>query len=142
MKSVIVGTTFIWIGLILGISFLEAPLKFKAPHMTLELGLGIGKLVFTALNRVEIFAAILIGIGLVAGKYPRKLYFLYVFPLAILSIQTLWLLPTLNVRIDTILSGESVPKSFHHLNFIILEVLKVLGLFVSGIVFMKHSKAV
>ena len=38
------------IGAIVAISFLEAPLKFQAPGITIPLGLGIGRLVFTALN--------------------------------------------------------------------------------------------
>ena len=36
----IIAITFIWAGMICGISFLEAPLKFQAPGITLELGLG------------------------------------------------------------------------------------------------------
>ena len=44
----------IWIGMLLGISFLEAPLKFRAPNMTTSLGLGIGQLVFGALNKIEL----------------------------------------------------------------------------------------
>lgn len=38
------------LGAIVAISFLEAPLKFLAPGITIPLGLGIGRLVFTALN--------------------------------------------------------------------------------------------
>lgn len=41
------------------ISFVEAPLKFRAPNITLALGLGIGKLVFQMLNRIEIVFAVL-----------------------------------------------------------------------------------
>ena len=44
----------VWLGMLLGISFMEAPLKFRAPNMTIALGLGIGQLVFSALNKVEI----------------------------------------------------------------------------------------
>lgn len=38
------------LGAIIAISFLEAPLKFLAPGVTIPIGLGIGRLVFTALN--------------------------------------------------------------------------------------------
>ena len=52
------ATTFIWPGKVLAISFLETPLKFRAPWITLPLGLGIHRLVFRALNAAEItFAA-------------------------------------------------------------------------------------
>lgn len=41
-----VALTFVWLGMVLAISFLEAPLKFRAPGVTLPIGLGIGRLVF------------------------------------------------------------------------------------------------
>ncbi|MFK8007426.1 MAG: hypothetical protein AB8H03_13690 [Saprospiraceae bacterium] len=62
MKFIVLLILGIWTGMVLGISFLEAPLKFQAPNITTILGLGIGKLVFGALNKVEmIFSALLIG---------------------------------------------------------------------------------
>ena len=49
--------TFVWLGMVLAISFLETPLKFRAPGITLPLGLGIGRLVFRALNTAEVVLA-------------------------------------------------------------------------------------
>ena len=49
--SVAVAATFVWLGMVLAISFIEAPLKFRAPGVTLPIGLGIGRLVFRALTR-------------------------------------------------------------------------------------------
>ena len=43
----------VWLGLIIGISLIETPLKFQAPGMTIPLGLGIGRLVFAAMNIAE-----------------------------------------------------------------------------------------
>ncbi|GCE41717.1 probable conserved transmembrane protein [Rhodococcus wratislaviensis] len=40
--SVSIAVTFIWLGMVVAISFLEAPLKFRAPGVTVPLGLGIG----------------------------------------------------------------------------------------------------
>lgn len=40
-----------WIGFVCAISFLEAWLQFQTPGVTLPIGLGIGKLVFGALNK-------------------------------------------------------------------------------------------
>ena len=48
--GVAVAAMFVWLGMVLAISFLEAPLKFRAPGITIALGLGIGRLVFRALN--------------------------------------------------------------------------------------------
>lgn len=44
------AATFVWLGMVFAISFLEAPLKFRAPGVDLRIGLGIGRLVFRALN--------------------------------------------------------------------------------------------
>ena len=53
--------TFLWIGFVCAISFMEAWLKFRAPGITLPLGLGIGRIVFDALNKMEwIFSVIII----------------------------------------------------------------------------------
>ena len=59
-SGVQIGMAFIWLGMVLAISFLEAPLKFRAPGITIELGVGIGRLVFTALNRVELVFGLVI----------------------------------------------------------------------------------
>ena len=60
--AVAVAAVFIWLGMVLAISFLEAPLKFRAPGITVQLGLGIGRLVFRALNTCEaVLAAVALG---------------------------------------------------------------------------------
>ena len=46
--------------MVLAISFLEAPLEFCAPGVTFALGLGIGRIVFAALNRAEVVLALAI----------------------------------------------------------------------------------
>jgi hypothetical protein len=37
-----VAVVFVWLGMVLAISFLEAPRKFRAPNVTLQIGLGVG----------------------------------------------------------------------------------------------------
>ena len=56
------------IGAIAAISFLEAPLKFQAPGITIPLGLGIGRLVFTALN---IATGVVLAVLTLASLRPR-----------------------------------------------------------------------
>lgn len=58
----------LWLGLIIGISLIEAPLKFQAPGITIPLGLGIGRLVFTAMNIVELVLAGLLVLSLVGQR--------------------------------------------------------------------------
>ena len=66
--AVVVAAVFLWLGMVLAISFLEAPLKFRAPGVTLPIGLGIGRLVFRALNTVEVVFALVILLALIAGS--------------------------------------------------------------------------
>ena len=47
-----------WLGMVVAISFIKAPLKFRAPRVSLPIGLGIGRLVFRALNAVEAVLAV------------------------------------------------------------------------------------
>ena len=51
----------------LAVSFLEAPLKFRAPGVTLPIGLAVGRLVFRALNRAEAYLAA----GILSGRRFR-----------------------------------------------------------------------
>ncbi|GAB3574573.1 hypothetical protein GCM10027445_35650 [Amycolatopsis endophytica] len=59
MTELAAGLTCLWLGMVLGISFLEAPLKFRAPGVTVPTGPGIGRIVFRALNRAEVVLAVL-----------------------------------------------------------------------------------
>lgn len=72
--SVAVATVFVWLGMVLAISFLEAPLKFRAPGVTPALGLGIGRLVFRALNVCEAALALaaLVGCGGERNRMRRR----------------------------------------------------------------------
>ena len=70
--AIAVALTFVWLGMVLAISFLEAPLKFRAPNVTLQIGLGIGRLVFRALNTVEVGFALVVAAIVVAGPTPAR----------------------------------------------------------------------
>jgi len=71
---------FLWAGFVCAISFMEAWLKFRAPGVTLPIGLGIGKLIFAALNKVEWVFGIVIFIMLLKGAaigMPGKVLTVY-----------------------------------------------------------------
>ena len=134
-KKYIIVITFIWIGFVCAISFMEAWVKFKAPGITTPLGLSIGKVVFGALNRVEVVCAFLILILSLIGKENRELKNRsnILVPIAILFLQTVWLLPALNARASLIIANENVIESILHLWYVLLEITKVTFLFVYGI---------
>lgn len=129
-----VATPFVWLGMVLAISFMEAPLKFRAPGITLALGLRLGRLVFAALNSAEIALAVMLAVAGVAAGVPRAGWFVFALVVALLAVQVLVLRPRLDRRINLILAGQSPRPSPLHLTYVAAEVLKVLALSVLGAV--------
>ena len=128
-----VGVAFVWLGMVLAISFLEAPLKFRAPGVTIPLGLGIGRLVFRALNAVEVALAVVLAICLAVGRPGAGSVVAAAVAVAVLLVQVLAVRPALTRRSDRVLAGDDVPRSHSHYVYIGLELVKVVGLLVAGV---------
>ncbi|OBJ08317.1 hypothetical protein [Mycobacterium sp. 1465703.0] len=131
--AVAVALTFIWLGMVLAISFLEAPLKFRAPNVTLQIGLGIGRLVFRALNTVEVAFALVIGAIVVSGPAAGGVTAAIAVAVAALAVQLVAVRPALTRRADKVLAGSEGPRSRAHYVYVALEAVKVVGLVVAGI---------
>lgn len=133
--AVAVAVTFGWLGMVLAISFIEAPLKFRAPGVTVRLGLGIGRLVFRALNAVEVVLAVALVVATLAGGASGGLVVAALVPVALLAVQLVFVRPRLNRRSDRVLAGDvgdEVPRSHGHYVYVALEALKVTALVTSG----------
>lgn len=128
-----VALTFIWLGMVLAISFLEAPLKFRAPGVTLQIGLSIGRMVFRALNTVEVLIAA--GIAIALGLSDPRMGIVVIFAIAFgaLIIQLAGVRPRLTRRSDAVLAGENAPRSHAHYVYVAFEVVKLVALIVGGI---------
>jgi hypothetical protein len=137
--AVEVALTFIWLGMVLAISFLEAPLKFRAPNVTLQIGLSIGRLVFRALNTVEVGFALVIAAIAVSGPTPASVGAAFAVAIAALAIQVIALRPRLTRRSDQVLAGSDGPRSRAHYVYIGFEAVKVVGLAVAGILLLTGS---
>lgn len=135
--NTIIAIVFIWSGLLLGISFLEAWLKFEAPHVTLPIGLGIGRLVFKASNAVQIILAILI--LSFAFWQQIKLNYSTTLAIVILIIHTFWLLPILDENAEKIIKNGFATHSFAHWLFVGSEVIKLLSLIIAGYTFLEEK---
>lgn len=130
---------FTWIGFVCAISFMESWLKFRAPGITVPLGLGIGKLVFGMLNKIEWILAIAILLQLIFEKelFASRGNLLLWIPVSILVLQSAWLLPLLDARADLHIRGlKPLPSNLHWI-FIVLECIKLAFLFIVGISFFK-----
>ncbi len=137
---IIVVGVFVWVGMVLGISFLESWLKFQAPGITIALGVGIGRLVFSALNKIElVLAAIILLVWWKSNDRTIKSSRLPAFAIAVavLLIQTLILLPVMDNRAEMHLTGMTVPPSNLHFYYVGGEILKLTGLVIFGVSHMK-----
>ncbi|MER7818425.1 hypothetical protein [Streptomyces sp. NPDC096153] len=131
--DVVAAAAFVWLGMVLAISFVEAPLKFRAPGVTLRIGLGIGRLVFRALNRAEAALAAVVVVAVAAGGPPAPVVALAALAVVLLTVQLAAVRPVLNRRSDRVLAGEDVPRSRAHLVYIACESAKALTLASLGI---------
>lgn len=132
-SAVATAATFIWLGMVLAISFLEAPLKFRAPGVTLQVGLGIGRLVFRALNACEVALAAAVLIGVLAGNSPVPAVLAAAVAVSMLALQLVAVRPALTRRSDQVLAGADGPRSRAHYVYVALEIVKVLALVTAGI---------
>jgi hypothetical protein len=131
-----IAAPFTWWGMVLAISGIEAPLKFRAPGITTVLGLGIGRLVFRALNLAEFGCAGLTTLALMirpshsASELPPALLgALWV----VLLIQVGAVRPVLDRRARLLIEGRDPPPSRMHLVYVALEAVKVVLLPLLGI---------
>lgn len=132
---------FLWIGFVGAISFMEAWLKFRAPGVTMPIGLGIGKLVFNALNKMEwVFAIVIVACFLLANQPIHALTIAwYGIAVLLLVAQTFWLLPALDARANALINGQTPKKSSLHWYFVSAELLKVICLFLLAIALFKSA---
>ncbi|MGK0721470.1 hypothetical protein [Leucobacter sp. W1478] len=123
----------LWIGLIVAISFIEAPLKFQAEGITIPLGLGIGRLVFAALNITE---AVLLVMLTIVTFWPRvarvsrdRMWWWLALTLVFL-LKVVVVRPPLNARTDLVLAGADPGQSLWHYVYIACDVVTLVLLLV------------
>lgn len=108
----------IWIGLIIAIDLIEAPLKFQAPGITIPLGLGIGRLVFFAMNITELVIAIVLAVALWRPRADRRSWMLFSGLAVMLVVKLLIIRPLLAQHTNAVLDGTSDGGSMTHYFYI------------------------
>jgi hypothetical protein len=126
------ATTFVWLGMVLAISFLEAPLKFRAPGVTLRIGLGIGRLIFRALNTFELLFAVIVAAALFTHRTTTLLDSALAIAVAALLTQLVLVRPLLSKRTAEVLAGDEGRRSGAHYAYVALELVKVIALVIAG----------
>lgn len=128
------AVAFVWLGMVLAISFVEAPLKFRAPGVSIPVGLGIGRVVFRALNRIEAALALVALAAIGFGAVPTAAVVLAGAALALLVGQITLIRPRLNRRSGAVLAGQdpAARRCTAHFYYVGFEIAKVAALFALG----------
>jgi hypothetical protein len=129
----ILDLAFVWLGMVLAISFLEAPIKFRAPGVTLQIGLGIGRMVFRALNAIEVALAVGILIAVLVDVPRAGTVVSLAVAGVMLMAQLAFVRPRLTRRSNAVLAGSHAPRSHAHYAYVGLELVKVAALIVGGV---------
>ena len=135
VPRVIAALAFVWLGMVLAISFVEAPLKFRAPGVTVQIGLSIGRIVFRALNVIEGVLAVAVITTVIVTRPPADVPGWAIAVVALFVVQVGVVKPWLSRRSDVVLAGPGNGegrRSRAHLAYIAMEVLKVAGLVTLG----------
>ncbi|MFT4199304.1 hypothetical protein [Gordonia sp. (in: high G+C Gram-positive bacteria)] len=142
------AAVLVWLGMVIAISFIEAPLKFTAPGVTLAIGLGIGRKVFRALNSVEAILGVVAVVGLVemarsTVDYPVVITIAVAVAIVCLLAQVVGVRPALTRRSNEVLAGDGTTaqdrRSNAHLFYVGFEIVKVVALIIAGACLLAHG---
>lgn len=122
-QSLLLVVPAVWIGMLIAIDAIEAPLKFLAPGITIPLGLGIGRLVFTAMNALEAVLFVVLLIAMLRTSMRGLSRTLGLAIGAIVLVKVAVLRPLLSARTDAVLAGVDDGGSAVHLLYIGADVL-------------------
>lgn len=123
----------LWFGMVGAISFIEAPLKFLAPGITIPLGLGIGRLVFIALGVAE--GILLVALTLLVflprvTRVTRARIGWWAALAAVFVVKVGLVRPPLNARTDLVLAGADPGQSPWHYVYIACDLVTLVLLIV------------
>lgn len=132
----------LWAGMALGISFLEAPVMFTAPSLTLAVGLDVGRHVFGAFQKFQAALLFWLAGAAIFARLGRNMWVLLTVVGVCLALQMLWLYPVMDARVTRIMAGQTPSSAPYHVFYIALEVLKTLLLIGIGTAMARHNSRV
>ena len=127
LASGLLVLSLVWLGLLLGVSFLATPAKFLAPSLSLAVALDVGRHTFRLFSMLEAgFAAAALLLALTAARQLRRLSMLAAALAVLVAIQVLWMLPALDARVELLLDGGRLVPSRLHTFYIAFDAAKCL----------------
>lgn len=116
----------VWLGLVVGVSFIATPAKFLAPTLDLAVALDVGRQTFGVFAVVEIAAAITLGVLLLFARRQAAIVLLGAAVVLVVALEQVWLLPVLDDRVEIIMQGGVPEASALHGAYVAVEGLKLL----------------
>ena len=130
-----------WFGMTAGVSLLAVPAQFGASAATRAVSLDVARTIFTALNKAELIALVLLLIVVRVSGNARKWWATASILAFIVLLQTVWLLPELAERSRLILTGTEPPASIAHAAYSTLELIKLGLLLILGLAAISRPEA-
>ena len=123
----------VWMGIVIGVSFLATPVKFTADSLTRPVALDVGRATFHALAYLEwVLAALLAVLIWRTATHQQSIGRRALTAAAVVAVavvvQSAWLQPELDERVTAIIAGIEPPPSHLHTVYGIVEVTKVAAL--------------
>jgi hypothetical protein len=122
-----------WFGMTAGVSLLAVPAQFGATAATRAVSVDVASTIFTALNKAELVALVLLLVVVRVSGNARKWWAACLVIAFIVLLQTAWLLPELADRSQQILAGTEPPPSIAHAAYSTLELAKLGLLLILGL---------
>lgn len=130
LSVLVIVVAAVWLGMLVGISFLATPAKFLAPSLTLPVALDVGRHTFAVFNKVEWGFSIVLSLLVLLGRRRWVSGVIAIVAALIVACETLWLLPLLDARVGMIIAGGEPPPANHHTLYIALEAAKTVAIVV------------
>ena len=130
----------VWFGMTAGISLLAVPAQFAASAATRAVSLDVARTIFTALNKAELVALVVLLIVVRVSGNARRWWGAVSLLAFIILLQTVWLLPELAERARMILAGTEPPPSIAHAAYSTLELVKLGTLLILGLAAISRSE--
>ncbi len=122
----------VWAGLVCGVSFIATPAKFLTPNIARPQLFDVGRYVFHASSLAQWGFAAVVVVLMIAARPGRLVTLACIAAAVCLALQSFWLLPVLDRRIDLALASRPAPPTIHHAVFAVVEIGKVLALLLSS----------
>ncbi len=126
---------YVWLGLVVGVSFIATPVKFRAESLTLPVALDVGRTTFHLFGKVEWALTVILAVAayLVRDQLSLADWALVGLVVMIIVLQGGWLIPRLDVRVAAVIADQPLPPSHLHTVYAGAEAVKAIALLLLGL---------